>query len=72
MTIGEGNVKTKDVVGRKIVRVEQQRFFNDHTKSWDVSVDALVLDNGTIISLTACESETEPFVTARLVKRETP
>lgn len=61
-------MNAKEVVGKKIVKVYQQKFWNTHVGAWDVSIDALELDNGTMISFTACESETEPFVTAQVVK----
>ena len=61
-------MKKSDVIGRRIVGVRQERFWNEHTGSWSVSLEALVLDNGSIISLSAFESETEPYTSARVVK----
>ena len=61
-------MNANDVVGRKIVRVQQKRFWNDHTGSWAVQVDAFELDNGSVVTLHACESETEPFVECTVFK----
>jgi hypothetical protein len=40
-------VRSRDVVGRRIVAVQQERFWNQQTGRTDVNVVALVLDDGT-------------------------
>ena len=40
-------MRMRDVKGKRIVDVSQQRFWNKHCGEWAVNVDALILDDGT-------------------------
>ena len=40
-------MRTRDVVGRKIVALKQTRLWNENTGSWVVDFQWLELDNGT-------------------------
>lgn len=39
-------MKTRGVIGKRIVAVKQQVFFNEHLGRMDAAVDALVLEDG--------------------------
>lgn len=61
-------MRARDIVGRRIVRVEQQRY---DTRCGEVQWQILwlELDNGTRVVLHPEETEYEPIVTATVVKR---
>lgn len=63
-------MKARDLIGRKIVSVEQQRFHDNG--EWCVNLDSLTLDNGTIVSFLALETQEgggfEPYVRATAIK----
>lgn len=50
-------MKSSDVVGRKIVRVEQYRATNRNTRKPAWYLDRIVLDNGTVLTVTTIETE---------------
>jgi hypothetical protein len=54
-------MKSRDVVGRKIVRVEQERLPSNTGMVWHVH--ALVLDNGTKIWPNTCETDWGEYLT---------
>jgi len=66
-------VKARDVVGRKIVRVEQDRISSDGSHAGCWAIRAIVLDDGTEISFSVHEIEADYAVEARVWKpgRET-
>jgi hypothetical protein len=60
-------VKARDVVGRKIVAVDQNRFWDERAGGWIFEVRALVLDNGarvypSVVEL-ECDYAVEMYVT---------
>lgn len=63
-------MKTRDVIGRRIVSVDQERVWNGHLKRFSVVLYSLTLDNGARICLYAEETPECPWVTARVVKPE--
>lgn len=63
-------MQSKDVIGKRIVGIEQERFWDVTTASWAVSVTAILLEGGSRILLSAHESETAPYVETRVCKKE--
>lgn len=61
-------MKSRDIVGRRIVAVEQTRFYNSHTQTTDVQLDWLELDNGARVIFVPNETETGAYVTGDVVK----
>lgn len=73
-------MKARDVIGRRIVGVRQQRVTTRIIGGYGVegdgskeaesawAVDALELDNGKILILMAIETDTDPVVTAWVAK----
>jgi hypothetical protein len=57
-------VRARDVVGRRIVGVGQERFYNRNTGRHEVALNWLKLEDGTVISFSAGETECSPFVGA--------
>lgn len=48
-------MKARDVVGRTIVGVRQQRYYNEESGEAVYNVDALVLDNGALVTFHVVE-----------------
>ncbi len=48
--------------GRRIVKVNQTRFWNEHLARHEWAVTSLDLDNGTSLLLMSVETEAEPVV----------
>lgn len=64
------SIRARDIIGRRIVAVKQQRFSNyEHLGEMGYSLDWLELDDGSAIYFSAVETEAEPFVEASLVKK---
>lgn len=59
-------MKAKDVVGRKITAVGQERVTLDGDRYYDVQ--RLELDDGTTMHLVALEAEYEPIVHVHVTK----
>jgi hypothetical protein len=57
-------MKARDVFGKRIVAIGQERFFNSHTERWDVSFNSITLEDGSRIIFSAGESETAPYAQA--------
>lgn len=57
-------MKSRDVIGKRIVAVHQTRFWDGTVDQMTVGTDAIELEDGTIIYLMAHETETEPYVKA--------
>jgi len=55
-------VRARDAEGRRIVKVHQARFWNEHLGHHEWAVTSLDLDNGTSLLLMTVETETEPIV----------
>lgn len=55
-------MKARDIVGRRVVSIEQTTFWNSHLGKNDNYVTSITLDNGTCLLPTAYETETEPLV----------
>jgi hypothetical protein len=49
-------MNAKHVVGRKIVRVIQEKFWNAHIGKWSVDVKGFELDNGSVVSFHTIET----------------
>ena len=54
-------MRARDVIGRKIVAVRQDRI-HDEVRGFYWGVIGFTLDNGTELVLNACESENNPYV----------
>lgn len=62
-------MKANEVVGRKIVRVIQEKFWNSHTASWAVDVKGFELDNGSFVSFHTVETGSDYATSASVSKR---
>jgi hypothetical protein len=62
-------MRSRDVVGRRIVAVEQSRHVNGMTGRRVVALDALVLDNGDRIAFSAHEDDTGSWVEASIYRK---
>lgn len=60
-------MKASDVVGKKIVRVEQTRWYNDNLRRFEYEV-TLVLDDGTRIVASASETLDCPAATMYAIR----
>lgn len=58
-------MRSKDVVGKRIVKVQQARCGNV------VSIDALILEDGTVIYFSAYQTDDAPVPTATVIKATT-
>lgn len=63
-------MRARDVVGRRIVRICQRRFLNRNTGRVEVELVWMKLEDGTVMSFTACESHVAPFVTCTALQAE--
>jgi hypothetical protein len=61
-------VKARDVVGRRIVRVNQTRFYNRQYNEFVHVLDSIWLDDGTRLVLVAQEDDYEPYVVGLVAK----
>jgi hypothetical protein len=57
-------MKSRDVVGRRVVSVRQSTFFNRHTGSKVCVLEAIVLEGGVEILFSATETGTDVVPTA--------
>lgn len=65
-----GQVKARDAVGKKIVAVRQTRWFNEHTGTREVTVDALILEDGTELRPHGFPTETDIASTILVSKKK--
>lgn len=65
-------MRARDAEGRRIVKVNQTRVWNVHVNQWDVVLDSIELDNGTVVHFMAVETEVEPMVTTVLARLTAP
>ncbi len=63
-------MRKRDVIGRTIVRVNEERGYNECSRSMETTISSLVLDNGALIMFTAVEEVDVPLVNARVLKRD--
>lgn len=57
------------MIGRTIVGIEQERFYDTASRQTQVTLHSLTLDDGTRIHLLACEAEEhDPYVHAWVTK----
>lgn len=42
-------MKTRSIIGKRIARVYQNRFWNAHSEQFDISLEAIELDDGSFI-----------------------
>lgn len=57
-------MRSRDVVGRRIVRVNQERTWNVSLQRFDMMLQSLVLDDGTQIVVMPMDDEVEGYVRA--------
>ena len=55
-------MRARDIVGRTVVAVEQNRFWDESTGEFAWSVETLILDNGSRVNLIALEGGFQPYV----------
>ena len=63
-------MNASDVVGRRIVRVIQQKFWNRHIGKWSVEVKGFQLDNGDVVSFSTTETGDDYAVSATVWKKK--
>ena len=61
-------MKSRLVVGKRIIKVEQHRFWNRDTHQWAVHFGCIYLEDGTEIILDALPSEHDYYVKAMVWK----
>jgi hypothetical protein len=61
-------MKSREVIGRRIVGVEHYRFYNEHLKRTETVVDYIRLDDGSILCPFAFETIDTPQGTIQHVK----
>ena len=54
-------MKSKDVVGKRIVGIQHARWFDQRSKKMLCTVDFLTLEDGTVLFPYAGETDTEPY-----------
>lgn len=60
----------RDVVGKKIVSVQQYRFWDDNIGKMQTAVCAIRLDNGTSLVFGVCETSYDMMVTSQTIKKK--
>lgn len=63
-------MRVKEVVGKRIVKVNQTRFHPGTGYNTDVALDSIELDDGTVIYFQAVESESESYVVGFTKRRK--
>lgn len=61
-------MKIKDVLGKKIVGVNQERFWNHHTDSWCIHVKGFTLSDGSYIHFSTIETGSDYATAATVTK----
>lgn len=61
-------MKSRDVIGKTIIKVNQKRRFNKQIDSFVVELFSLEFSDGSRIVFIAQESESEPYVESFVVK----
>lgn len=67
-------MKSRDVVGKRITKVNQHQFWNKRTGRRDNCVDSLELEDGTVIAPVTIEGEAEyghEFAVWKTVRKRT-
>ena len=62
-------MKARDIVGRKIVSVQQERIFAEDGSPGGWSVLGFILDNGASVMLTPANSSDDPYVEVEVSRR---
>jgi hypothetical protein len=62
-------MKARDVVGARIVKVAQERFWDEGSQKFEYDFHAIHLDNGKIILFAGDDDGSENFVRAWVVKK---
>jgi len=60
-------MRARDVIGKRIVAVRQQRVWNDHLGQFIDDLAAIELEGGREIRVLAVETETEPLIASYVV-----
>ena len=62
-------MKSRDVIGKRIKAVRQTRWYNDHSGTHEVTVDALILEDGTELRPHGFPTETDIAATLLVCKK---
>lgn len=62
-------MRARDVIGKRIKAVRQTRWYNDHSGMREVTVDALILEDGTELRPYGFPTETDIAATLLVVKK---
>jgi hypothetical protein len=65
-------MKARDVIGKRVVAIKQQRFYDQRSASWLNHLDWIKFDDGTVLSLLALETDVEPYVCPTIIKLTKP
>lgn len=63
-------MKSSEIVGRRIVRVIQEKFWNSHIGRWSVDVKGFELDNGSTVSFHTIETGSDYATGASVYRPE--
>jgi hypothetical protein len=63
-------MRARDIVGKKVERVEQQRFWNQETHDWCVSLESLVFTDGTVLYFGTTETSSDYATTGHVFKKK--
>lgn len=61
-------MKARDVIGKRIVRIVHERWYNEHLKRHETDCIVLVLEDGTRIIAEAYETVEQPAVTMHAIR----
>lgn len=65
-------MKARDVIGKKIVAIQQEVFWNAHIAKNETAVSAIVLEDGTRLVPIATETVDQPLVTILVCRPRRP
>jgi hypothetical protein len=57
-------VRSRDIAGKTVACIEQQRFWNTHIGAWSVGIDRIVFTDGSSVRFCALELECDLYVHA--------
>ena len=61
-------MKTRGIIGKRIVAIRQRRFYNDYNASMEVSVYEIELEDGTLLRPMVHPTENDAVVDMIVVK----
>jgi len=65
-------MKSRDVVGKRIVKIQQTRLSPGMHRRMATNIDWIQLEDGTLITFGVAEGDCEYFIEATARKRRTP